>query len=132
MQKLLVDNKIVITSQDQSDAIKSTNGEVAIKKLGAQACTNPVTYTKAALERLGCEQKLEDGLVLGTFEWYASVQSQIAAIWTLRTMLANVIESLILTDRCIYMSENNFNVDLIAMADPDVSPRNMAIIVTKK
>ncbi|KAJ3258707.1 hypothetical protein HK103_003301 [Boothiomyces macroporosus] len=132
LQKLLVDNKIVITSQDQSDAIKSTNGEVAIKKLGAQACTNPVTYTKAALERLGCEQKLEDGLVLGTFEWYASVQSQIAAIWTLRTMLANVIESLILTDRCIYMSENNFNVDLIAMADPDVSPRNMAIIVTKK
>ncbi|KAJ3322226.1 hypothetical protein HDV06_003286 [Boothiomyces sp. JEL0866] len=131
LQKLLVDHNITTCGQTQSDALKSSGGEVAIKKLGTQACANPIAYTKAALERLGSQHKLEDGLVLGTFEWYASIHNQIAAIWTLRTMLANVIESLILTDRCIYMKESNFHVELIAMADPDVSPRNMAIIVTK-
>ncbi|KAJ3272136.1 hypothetical protein HDV01_005901 [Terramyces sp. JEL0728] len=131
LQKLLIDNNIKMDSQTHSEALKSSGGEVAIKKLGSQACANPITYTKAALERLGCSQALEDGLVLGTFDWHSSAYPQIAAIWTLRTMLANVIESLILADRCMYMSESNFHVELIAMADPDVSPRNMAIIVTK-
>ena len=132
LQRLIRDNDIIVPTQSHSDALTSSKGEVAIKKMGVEACSNPVTYTCAAFQRLGVQQELSEGTILATFDWHQAAQEQIAVIWTLRTLLSNVIESLILLDRCLYVEELGYPVQLISMVDPAISPRNMAIIVTKK
>lgn len=114
------------------DALKATStGERAIKKLGVKDCTDPITYTHAALKRLGCTvpDQLTEGTIRGTFEWYSNAKEQIAEVWALRCMLGDVIESLILVDRCLKVEESGFEVDLVSICEPGDSPRNMAVTI---
>ncbi|KAI8895194.1 methyltransferase domain-containing protein [Globomyces pollinis-pini] len=132
LEQLMKDRNLVTDPESVADSIKSSKGEVAIKKLGVQACTDPITYTNAAFERLGIKEKLPNGIILGTYEWYSTAHIQIAVVWTLRTLLSNAVESLILLDRMIYVSEQNIDAELVSLADPSVSPRNMGVVIIKK
>jgi hypothetical protein len=131
LQRLLHDEHIIPPAQSQEEALVSNHGERAIKKMGKAACKDPITYTKAALDRLGCDRAIPDGTVLATFEWYGFAKKQIAVIWTLRALLGDPIESLILLDRFMYTREQGFESQLVSVINPKDSPRNMALIVKR-
>ncbi|MEI8027774.1 MAG: hypothetical protein WCI18_15605 [Pseudomonadota bacterium] len=115
------------------EALKATaTGERAIKKMGVKECVDPVTYTHAALKRLGCcvPDQLTNGVIMGTFEWHNAAKEEIAEVWALRCMLGDVVETLILVDRCLRVRESGCSVDLVSICDPGESPRNMAVVCT--
>ncbi|KAL2915645.1 hypothetical protein HK105_204830 [Polyrhizophydium stewartii] len=139
-------------STTNTTALKATSqGEVAIRTLPASCLATPQTYVRAALERLGArgpsfhahashpppspppEALIGDGTVLAYFEWHHDAFAQIAAVWSMRTILADVIESLILVDRYIYLLESlrGGSVFLAPLVDPAVSPRNMALVAIR-
>jgi hypothetical protein len=47
-------------------------------------------------------------------------------------MIAPLIERLIIDDRKSFLEENNCKVQLIPLFDPQISPRNVALISTKE
>ena len=57
---------------------------------------------------------------------------QVALFWVLRSQLAEPIESLLLLDRAAYLTEQGFDVDIVPLFDPTVSPRNCAIIAVRQ
>jgi SAM-dependent methyltransferase len=130
-QKLMQDQNITPPIVSHEEALHSNRGERAIKKMGKLACADPISYTRSALARLGCDQSIPDGTVLATFEWYSFARNQIALVWTLRGLLGDPIESLILLDRYAFALEQGFPTELIAMVEPFVSPRNMALIIKR-
>jgi hypothetical protein len=104
----------------------------SVKKLGVQECIDPITYTRAAFSRLGYQHYIPDGTILGTFDWHSSAQSEIAVLWTLRTLMAESIESILLLDRLLYTLEEGCHSTLIPICDPIQSPRNMALVSLRK
>ena len=78
-----------------------------------------------------------DEILLEYLKRYESIKIQISIIWTIRAMLAACLESLILLDRRMYLEEWSedhqcpLDIHLTAIFDPIISPRNMALIVSK-
>jgi hypothetical protein len=78
-----------------------------------------------------------DEILLEYLHRYNHLKIQVSIIWTLRAMLGACLESLILYDRMIYLKEWSkqhdckLHVELKPIFDPIVSPRNMALIVSK-
>uniref|UniRef100_A0A914UV63 Methyltransferase domain-containing protein n=1 Tax=Plectus sambesii TaxID=2011161 RepID=A0A914UV63_9BILA len=56
---------------------------------------------------------------------------RVVSFYCLRTMLAPLIESMILTDRAICLSELGHSATLVPLFDARVSPRNLALIAYK-
>ena len=141
LERLIKDYNIHLPVVSDYEAISATqSGERAIKKLGVKDCESPLTYTKAALARLAAPNswetlenasELTDAVIIATFSWHQSSYDDIASIWALRCLFSDVIESLILVDRCIAIRECGLDVDLVAICDPSDSPRNMAIVVKR-
>ncbi|KAI9594792.1 methyltransferase domain-containing protein [Syncephalis fuscata] len=72
-------------------------------------------------------------VILRDFEQrHALGRLQVAIFWTLRVLLAPALERLILEDRVAYLRERGHAAWLVALFDPIASPRNLAIISTKK
>lgn len=61
-----------------------------------------------------------------------NIITEIASFWTLRWILAPIIESLIITDKILYLYENNCTVKLIKLFDQTISPRSFVIISYKQ
>jgi hypothetical protein len=49
----------------------------------------------------------------------------------LQMAIADVIESLVLIDRVIYLHEMGAKAGIVPLFDPSISPRNMAIVAVK-
>ena len=63
----------------------------------------------------------------------ADGEKQVSVVWTLRAMLSGAIESLILVDRFMFLSQHKLDMVQLRPLFPHLdSPRNMAIIATKK
>lgn len=56
---------------------------------------------------------------------------EVAAFWTLRWILASVIESIIVIDKVLYLYENGCEVEVIKLFDSDISPRCIVILSNK-
>ncbi|KAI9333637.1 methyltransferase domain-containing protein [Pilaira anomala] len=96
-------------------------------------------YVKAALKRLKLD---EDTITSEEAEEYyieykkRQVDKQITILWTLRVLLAPILESIILVDRWLYLNETiqdspTKGVWLWPLFDPVASPRNVVIAATK-
>jgi hypothetical protein len=96
-------------------------------------------YTKRALTRLKFP---EDTITAEEAEAYYQeykkkrVDKQITILWTLRVLLAPILESIILVDRWLYLNDiipdsPTKTVRLWPLFDPVTSPRNMIITATK-
>lgn len=96
-------------------------------------------YVKAASKRLNLP---EDTITPEEAEQYyeeykrKQVDKQITILWTLRVLLAPILESIILVDRWLYLNENiedspTKGVWLWPLFDPVTSPRNVVIAATK-
>lgn len=57
---------------------------------------------------------------------------KVTVVYSLRLLVAPVLESLILLDRMFYLYENGCQSCLIPIFDPTVSPRNHVLIAVKK
>lgn len=129
LEKLLKDQGIKTPTMDIANALlPNASGERGIKKLSVTEYSDPILYTTAALKRLGSTKSIPDGTILATFDWHQSSIKEIQAIWTCRTLLGDVVESLILIDRYLFLKENGMHAEICSIVDPSISPRNMAII----
>jgi len=55
----------------------------------------------------------------------------VALFWALRAQLAEVVESIVLLDRWMYMHECGFTTAAVPLFDPTISPRNIALIAAR-
>ncbi|KAJ3004297.1 hypothetical protein HKX48_001325 [Thoreauomyces humboldtii] len=105
-------------------------------------------YARAALRKLkvGEAHPVWDDGVLEAYETaYADREKEVAVVWTLRAMMAEAIESLILTDRFLSVVEasggtditdgdggnGSISVSLYPLFEHVDSPRNMVIVCEK-
>ncbi|GBB86593.1 hypothetical protein RclHR1_00130034 [Rhizophagus clarus] len=107
-----------------------------IGKLHHRSFTSFSTYCNAALKKLSLPlnsiSQLESGKYYSEFKQKGFMR-KIIIFWTLRAMLGPCFESIILLDRCLYLSENNFvkEVKCFGIFDELKSPRNMVIVGIK-
>jgi SAM-dependent methyltransferase len=57
--------------------------------------------------------------------------AKVAVVWTLRALLAPVLETFVLQDRLAYLHQHSISACLVPLFDETTSPRNMAILATK-
>ncbi|TPX36622.1 hypothetical protein SmJEL517_g01287 [Synchytrium microbalum] len=131
LQAVLVDFKLV-----------ENGDEVVIgrfrKKVTSQGF---VVYARAALNRLKIDDsRVSDAVLEEYVERYKRDAKQFAIVWTLRAMMAGVLESLILMDRFMFVSEEarrvctgleEIHVEMYPIFDVVDSPRNMIITACK-
>lgn len=65
---------------------------------------------------------------------FANREKEVAIYWTLRSMMGGVVESLILTDRALYLEEAKVcsSIILEPIFDEVTSPRNVILVAIKK
>lgn len=56
---------------------------------------------------------------------------RVVLFYSLRLLLAPVVESLVLTDRALYLSEHGISSCLVPLFDPNLSPRNIVLLAFK-
>lgn len=96
-------------------------------------------YIKAALTRLKFpENTITSEEAEAYYQEYKAKQAdkQITILWTLRVLLGPILESIILVDRFLYLTETiedspTKGVWLWPLFDPVTSPRNIVIAATK-
>jgi len=90
------------------------------------------TYLPAALERLQLPLPFDEEQVGAMLREFQHVEAQVSVYWTLRAVLAPVVETLILLDRALFLHEAGVpSVRIVPVFKPEVSPRNFAIIALK-
>ncbi|GJQ86231.1 hypothetical protein Trydic_g8931 [Trypoxylus dichotomus] len=90
-------------------------------------------YAKRALKKLDIGADFSDEELDDFYKSFGYKQSQLYAFSLLRSMLAPLIETLILLDRLLYLNESGFeNSYLVQLFDPVVSPRCYGIVSFKK
>lgn len=67
------------------------------------------------------------------FMRYIKYRALFYNLWNARCMLGRVLEQIILLDRVEYLRENttSYRIDLYTIFDPEISPRNVAIVAYK-
>ncbi|ATB33614.1 methyltransferase [Melittangium boletus] len=88
-------------------------------------------YARDRLDRLGLDVGMTEA-ELNSFE--ASVRSETRRIFLchlLRDRFARALEVVILLDRAILLEEMGFQVELLQVFDPRLSPRNIALIASR-
>lgn len=56
----------------------------------------------------------------------------VVIFYTLRLMLAPLVESVILLDRMLSLLERGFHAEIVTLFDANISPRNLTLIATKE
>ncbi|KAJ7548939.1 hypothetical protein O6H91_07G033800 [Diphasiastrum complanatum] len=97
-------------------------------------------YAKTALKRLRLPEVPEKELV-SIWEEIEPYMALVGVFWSLRAVLAPVLESYILLDRLLFLKEQALKANnedretiisqLVPLFDPLVSPRNMAIVAMR-
>ncbi|XP_018026025.1 methyltransferase-like protein 25B isoform X2 [Hyalella azteca] len=90
-------------------------------------------YARRAVKALagGTIQLLDEDLSSPETEAMLARWRQVIIFYTLRLLLAPVIETVVLLDRCFFLYENDVNCALVPSFDPQLSPRNMILLATK-
>lgn len=92
-------------------------------------------YARIALEKRPDLQPALEGITesdcVATIDGLLAQWCRVVGFYCLRTMLAPLIESVILSDRLMYVSEFGYSATLIPLFDAKVSPRNMTLIAYK-
>jgi len=125
----------VIQEREQSLAGSgAVSKDLSLGRMPARAMRDWPTYCQIAIERLKLDPPPEgiDAMASAMLEECESYRSKVAAYWALRAVLAPVVESLLLLDRALYLTEQGVpSVELMPVFDPAISPRNFAIVATK-
>ncbi|KAI8614123.1 methyltransferase domain-containing protein [Chytriomyces sp. MP71] len=133
-------NKHGLFDRAQTNSKETQNNDIVIGQLKSNAFSNGFAhYAKLALAKLQIDADSE-GLtpsVLNTYEdAFRKHEIEVAILWTLRSMMGNIFESLLLADRYLCLDEQLGDKDgtlihLVPLFDPVISPRNMALVAVK-
>lgn len=69
--------------------------------------------------------------ILSLWNTHDAKLRSIEAYTALQMILQNIAESLVLTDRCYYLEEQNCNATLLPIANRSLSPRCFALLSNK-
>jgi hypothetical protein len=105
--------------------------QITVGKLGRKAFKEGfIGYCRAAFQKLKIAMPSIETLMSIESNYSARV-NEVAVFWTLRAMMGESIESIILLDRYLYLLEHNITSQLLALFPQQDSPRNMVIIGVK-
>ena len=104
-----------------------------------QAASNApdcVSYTRAALRKLELDtnpaDQITDSCISQFYRKYSEThEREVYLFHQLRTLLARVIESVILIDRLLYLHDNGVEAQIYRLFDPIISPRCFVIVANK-
>ena len=88
-------------------------------------------YARACLEKFKLGEQVTDDELREYEAKFEGQQDLLAFCWTLRALMSQVLESLILLDRQLYLEEYGFQARLFPLFDPYESPRNMVLFASK-
>lgn len=146
LQRILVDKRIVepptVASERAND---DKGGEPVLLGSLRKACYQSfVTYVRGATEKLKADtareslvverlETLSDEEILLYWERYKHKKHQLSVVWSLMAFSAGVIESLIVTDRWLYLKEQPCVKQcwVQTVFDYEQSPRNLVIVGIK-
>ncbi|XP_058503529.1 protein RRNAD1 isoform X1 [Solea solea] len=86
-------------------------------------------YARLGLARVGLPPDMD--LDPERVETMLKQQVRVVVYFSLTLLLAPVVETLVLLDRIIYLQENGLDSRLVALFDPDFSPRNFVLVALK-
>ncbi|XP_047468711.1 methyltransferase-like protein 25B [Penaeus chinensis] len=89
-------------------------------------------YAKAATTRLNDVIVPEEDLTSETTNHNLSRWMQVVVYYSMRLLLAPVIESVVLMDRLLYLYEKGVESVLVPAFDPQLSPRNHVLVAIKQ
>ncbi|XP_059000896.1 methyltransferase-like protein 25B isoform X2 [Mustela lutreola] len=87
-------------------------------------------YVQRGLQRVGLDPRLP--LNLAALRAHLSQENRVVAFFSLALLLAPLVESLILLDRLLYLQEQGFHAELLPIFSPELSPRNLVLVATKR
>ncbi|KAM7294379.1 protein RRNAD1 [Ixodes scapularis] len=87
-------------------------------------------YARKALRKFPLPISEED-LNAPELESLLKEWKRVVLFYSLRLLLAPVVESLVLTDRALYLSEHGISSCLVPLFDPNLSPRNIVLLAFK-
>ena len=126
----------VIHEREQSMAGSgAVRKELSLGRMPARAMRDWPTYLQIAMERLKLDPPAGgiEAMAAAVLEECEPCRVKVSAYWALRAVLAPVVESLVLIDRVLYLTEQGIpSVELLPVFDPAISPRNFAIIASKQ
>ncbi|XP_029360454.1 methyltransferase-like protein 25B [Echeneis naucrates] len=86
-------------------------------------------YARLGLARVGLPPELP--LDPERVESLLEQQGRVVVYFSLALLLAPVVETLVLLDRMIYLQENGVDSQLVALFNPNFSPRNFVLVALK-
>ncbi|XP_022346484.1 protein RRNAD1 isoform X1 [Enhydra lutris kenyoni] len=87
-------------------------------------------YVQRGLQRVGLDPRLP--LNLAALRAHLSQENRVVAFFSLALLLAPLVETLILLDRLLYLQEQGFHAELLPIFSPELSPRNLVLVATKR
>ncbi|KAJ3242567.1 hypothetical protein HDU81_000012 [Chytriomyces hyalinus] len=128
-----------LTDRARANSKASVDQDIIIGRLKPSAFTQGFPfYAKLALSRLKMDAAVEgltDAVLHAYEDAFREREIEIAIVWTLRSMMGEVFESMLLADRYLYLTEqlgvDGGTVELLPLFEPVLSPRNMALVAVK-
>ncbi|XP_037357075.1 methyltransferase-like protein 25B isoform X2 [Talpa occidentalis] len=87
-------------------------------------------YVQRGLQRVGLDPQLP--LNLAALQAHQAQENRVVAFFSLALLLAPLVETLILLDRLLYLQEQGFHAELLPIFSPELSPRNLVLVATKR
>ncbi|XP_029791817.1 protein RRNAD1 isoform X1 [Suricata suricatta] len=87
-------------------------------------------YVQRGLLRAGLDPQLP--LDLAALRAHQAQEDRVVAFFSLALLLAPLVETLILLDRLLYLQEQDFHAELLPIFSPELSPRNLVLVATKR
>ncbi|KAK9710619.1 hypothetical protein K7432_008323 [Basidiobolus ranarum] len=117
----------------KEELIKITDEPPKIGKLRKHCFVSFEVYCQSAFARLNYPSDAVSSDTLHKYyQEYLPFHKRLAIFWTIRSLLAPLLEALVLMDRACYLQENDCEVDLLPIFDPIESPRNMVVLARKR
>ncbi|KAK3766051.1 hypothetical protein RRG08_002289 [Elysia crispata] len=88
-------------------------------------------YAEENLKKLGISIESVPESLMNKCAELTNDWMRVVAFYTLRLSLAPLVESLLLCDRALFLSENGVPSVLVPIFDPNISPRNFALLAVK-
>ncbi|XP_076053409.1 methyltransferase-like protein 25B isoform X2 [Oratosquilla oratoria] len=88
-------------------------------------------YAQTAIARLPDVTFMDEDLDNERVKEMLDRWMQVVVFYSIRLMLAPVVESVVLLDRLMYLYEQGYEALLVPLFDPSLSPRNFALLTVK-
>ncbi|BFZ02441.1 hypothetical protein BsWGS_05480 [Bradybaena similaris] len=97
-----------------------------------QAPGSFVRYVTENLKKIGTDMSTIPQDLIDYCENLTKDWKRVVGFYTLRLCLAPAVETLILLDRALFLLENGLHCAVVPIFDPTISPRNFALLATKR